>query len=124
MFNLSDYDFTTLDENLTDIFTSNTTDYPEIDFNETNDNSIFNSTTENYLFNITEDIKYLFTTNESILIYTMCIIASIILTTLRSLLFFKVCMNASRGLHNKMFNNILQATMRFFDTNPSGNKQS
>lgn len=62
----------------------------------------------------------LFTTSQSIFIYTFCIASSILLTTLRSLVFFKVCMNASKGLHDKMFNNILQATMRFFDTNPSG----
>lgn len=53
-------------------------------------------------------------------IYTLLIIASIIFTTGRSLLFFKIAMNASIGLHNKMFSCILQAPMRFFDTNPSG----
>lgn len=29
-------------------------------------------------------------------------------------------MRASKVLHNKMFSSILGATMRFFDTNPSG----
>lgn len=53
-------------------------------------------------------------------LYTFFIIGSIILTTLRSLLFFKVCMRASKNLHNTMFNNLLRATMRFFDINPSG----
>nr|CAD7462471.1 unnamed protein product [Timema tahoe] len=37
-----------------------------------------------------------------------------------SIFFFKVCMNASIGLHDTMFRSILQGTMRFFDTNPSG----
>lgn len=55
-----------------------------------------------------------------IVIYTILIILSIILITARSLLFYKVSMNSSRNLHNTMFANILQATMRFFDTNPSG----
>lgn len=55
-----------------------------------------------------------------ILVYTLFIIFSVILTTARSVLFYKICMNASKNLHNLMFNNILQATMRFFDTNPSG----
>lgn len=32
----------------------------------------------------------------------------------------RVCMNASKALHNKMFNCILRAPMKFFDTNPSG----
>lgn len=53
-------------------------------------------------------------------IYTALIIASILLLTARSFVFYKICMKASRGLHNLMFSNILQATMRFFDTNPSG----
>lgn len=57
-----------------------------------------------------------------ILIYTGFMIATIALTILRSWIFFEICMNASKNLHNTMFGNILQATMRFFDTNPSGNK--
>jgi ATP-binding cassette, subfamily C (CFTR/MRP), member 4 len=40
--------------------------------------------------------------------------------TFRSLLFLWVCMRSSIKLHNQMFSNILTATMRFFDTNPSG----
>lgn len=53
-------------------------------------------------------------------IYTALIVGAVILNTARSLLFFKITMRASKGLHDTMFNNILQATMRFFDTNPSG----
>ncbi|XP_066255286.1 ATP-binding cassette subfamily C member 4-like [Euwallacea similis] len=55
-----------------------------------------------------------------IYIYTGLILASIILTTARSTLFMNVCMSASKALHNKMFNCILKAPMRFFDTNPCG----
>ncbi|GLV41553.1 uncharacterized protein CBL_06782 [Carabus blaptoides fortunei] len=75
---------------------------------------------EELLQNVTQTKNTLFTTDTCIYIYTVCILGSILLTTLRSLVFFKVCMNASIGLHRRMFNNILQATMRFFDTNPSG----
>lgn len=53
-------------------------------------------------------------------IYTALIVGAVILNTARSILFFKISMRASKGLHDTMFNNILQATMRFFDTNPSG----
>uniref|UniRef100_A0A0U9HSH2 Putative ABCC protein n=1 Tax=Chrysomela populi TaxID=154003 RepID=A0A0U9HSH2_CHRPP len=52
--------------------------------------------------------------------YTIFIVGSVILTTARSLLYYKVCMTASKVLHNKMFTSILEAPMRFFDTNPSG----
>ncbi|CAG9863420.1 unnamed protein product [Phyllotreta striolata] len=53
-------------------------------------------------------------------IYSALIILSIVLLTVRSFMYYKVCMTASKVLHNKMFNNVLQAPMRFFDTNPSG----
>lgn len=55
-----------------------------------------------------------------ILVYTAFIVASIILTPLSRNLCYLILMNAAKVLHNKMFNNILQAPMRFFDTNPSG----
>ncbi|KAF7283323.1 ATP-binding cassette sub-family C member 4-like [Rhynchophorus ferrugineus] len=55
-----------------------------------------------------------------IYIYTALIIASIVLTTSRSILFMKICMNSSKALHNKMFNCLLKAPMAFFDTNPCG----
>lgn len=60
-------------------------------------------------------------TNEVyIQIYTLFIVAAVLLTSARSILFFKICMTASTNLHNMIFKNVLQATMRFFDTNPSG----
>ncbi|XP_017777905.1 PREDICTED: probable multidrug resistance-associated protein lethal(2)03659 [Nicrophorus vespilloides] len=55
-----------------------------------------------------------------ILIYSVLILLTVVLTIVRSLAFYKVCMNSSKSLHNNMFGNILEATMRFFDTNPSG----
>ncbi|XP_049951743.1 ATP-binding cassette sub-family C member 4-like isoform X1 [Schistocerca serialis cubense] len=61
-----------------------------------------------------------FTRDEYIIIYTVCIAGSIIITTYRSFVFFKVTMNSSQGLHNRIFNAILKGAMRFFDTNPSG----
>lgn len=35
-------------------------------------------------------------------------------------MFYKICMNASKTLHNRMFANVLKAPMSFFDSNPSG----
>lgn len=57
-----------------------------------------------------------------IMMYTIFIILSMILTPARSFMFYKIFMNASKGLHKKMFSNVLAAPMRFFDTNPSGKK--
>lgn len=34
--------------------------------------------------------------------------------------FYKLCMRSSQNLHNKMFFNIVNTKMRFFNTNPSG----
>lgn len=39
---------------------------------------------------------------------------------MRSILFLRVCMRASKVLHDRMFAAILKTPMRFFDTNPSG----
>lgn len=56
-----------------------------------------------------------------IVIYSIFIAAAIILTPLSRNVLYIIYMRSSKNLHNKMFGNILQAEMRFFDTNPSGN---
>ena len=38
----------------------------------------------------------------------------------RSVLFFYICVNAAKILHNRMFGAVLRAPIRFFDTNPIG----
>ncbi|XP_057665399.1 ATP-binding cassette sub-family C member 4-like isoform X1 [Diorhabda carinulata] len=53
-------------------------------------------------------------------IYTILIAGSVIFLTFRSFLYYRICMNASKVLHNKMFSCILKAPIRFFDINPSG----
>ncbi|XP_049948143.1 ATP-binding cassette sub-family C member 4-like [Schistocerca serialis cubense] len=53
-------------------------------------------------------------------LYGGLVVGCILLTQIRSIAFFKMCMRASRNMHNTMFNCILRAPMRFFDTNPSG----
>ncbi|KAJ8716037.1 hypothetical protein PYW08_013322 [Mythimna loreyi] len=55
-----------------------------------------------------------------IYIWAAAIFGCIIVTSVRAFLFLWVCMRSSIKLHNQMFSNILSATMRFFDTNPSG----
>ncbi|XP_018576132.1 probable multidrug resistance-associated protein lethal(2)03659 isoform X2 [Anoplophora glabripennis] len=94
--------------NLTNNFNITTTETP----------SIINDTLKNVTNQV--DITSIGSRDSYIIIYTIFIIGSIILTTARSLLYYKICMTASINLHNKMFSNVLQAPMRFFDTNPSG----
>ncbi|XP_046746876.1 ATP-binding cassette sub-family C member 4-like isoform X2 [Diprion similis] len=58
--------------------------------------------------------------NVAVEVYTALIIATIFLVILNSLIFVRICMNASRNIHNFMFANLLRAPMRFFNTNPIG----
>ncbi|XP_073824771.1 CF transmembrane conductance regulator [Musca autumnalis] len=60
------------------------------------------------------------TTFECLYIYGALIIGVVVMTVFRGFLFFKVCMHASKVLHDRMFSSILNAAMRFFDQNPSG----
>lgn len=53
-------------------------------------------------------------------VYAAIIISAIFFTLVRSFYFFKMAMTASKNLHGKMFHALLEAPMRFFDTNPSG----
>lgn len=55
-----------------------------------------------------------------IYIWAILIFGCIVLTSARSILFLWTCMRSSIKLHNLMFSNIMGATMRFFDTYPSG----
>lgn len=55
-----------------------------------------------------------------IYIYGGLILSAIVVTIVRSVSYFGACMTASKNLHNKMFHCLLEAPMRFFDTNPSG----
>ncbi|XP_037813415.1 multidrug resistance-associated protein 4-like isoform X2 [Lucilia sericata] len=55
-----------------------------------------------------------------LIIYSILIVAAIFMIIFRCYLFLKTCMHASKVLHDRMFGCILKATMRFFDTNPSG----
>lgn len=61
-----------------------------------------------------------FSRETSIYIYSVITIATIVVTFIRSISFFAMCMRASRNLHNNMFDSITRATMRFFNTNTSG----
>ncbi len=43
---------------------------------------------------------------------------AIITNFARAILFYLVCVNASKVLHNRMFTSVLRAPIYFFDTNP------
>ncbi|XP_046746906.1 ATP-binding cassette sub-family C member 4-like [Diprion similis] len=58
--------------------------------------------------------------NVAIYVHTTIIVTCIFFLILSRVLWVRVCMNASRNIHNHMFENLLRAPMRFFNANPSG----
>lgn len=66
------------------------------------------------------EIVKLVKTTYAMYFYGALIALCVILTLARSFLFFKACMMSSINLHSKIFHTLLEAPMRFFDTNPSG----
>ncbi|XP_031366798.1 multidrug resistance-associated protein 4-like isoform X2 [Apis dorsata] len=97
----------------------------EIDnFNDTisNFSTLGNNSFDNSAWNINataKDLSYL-DRDTALWIYGSFIITSIVLTSIRNIVFYKICMNASKNLHNLMFSCLLKAPMVFFDTHPSG----
>ncbi|KAJ8979912.1 hypothetical protein NQ317_005348 [Molorchus minor] len=69
---------------------------------------------------VNDKLYSIFKTEIAMYIYGALIIAAIVITLARSLVFFNLAMRSSTNLHSKMFNALLKAPMRFFDTNPSG----
>jgi hypothetical protein len=55
-----------------------------------------------------------------IYIYTAVTVGTVVVSLMRSLTFFNICMRASIHLHDSMFRSITRATMYFFNTNSSG----
>lgn len=55
-----------------------------------------------------------------IYIYAAVTVGTVVITLMRSITFFNICMRASVNLHDLMFRSITRATMYFFNTNPSG----
>ena len=53
-------------------------------------------------------------------LYAVLVVAVIITTIGRFILFFVLVIRASQVLHDKMFKSILRAPVLFFDTNPIG----
>ncbi|XP_076650867.1 ATP-binding cassette sub-family C member 4 isoform X2 [Halictus rubicundus] len=82
-----------------------------------------NSTLDNnniWTVNTGPRMEYFLDRDTALWIYGILIIASIVMTTIRNIIFYKICMNSSKNLHNLMFSSLLKAPMLFFDTHPSG----
>nr|UMW71136.1 ABC transporter subfamily C2 [Spodoptera frugiperda] len=62
----------------------------------------------------------LLTTGQYLIVHGSVVLAIIILTQVRILSFVVMTMRASENLHNTIYEKLIVAVMRFFDTNPSG----
>lgn len=82
--------------------------------------TILESSDTKYNYDYDDTSFGLLSTNEAVYIYAAFIALVILATSIRSVYFYRICMNASINLHNTMFNKLLQAPMRFFDKNPIG----
>ncbi|CAG9833829.1 unnamed protein product [Diabrotica balteata] len=80
-----------------------------------NSTESFNSTTSKFIIPSIE-----LTTNNCLYIYAVLLGSLFVLAMSRSFFFYKLAMLSSQKLHSTFFNNIIGATMRFFDTNPGG----
>jgi ATP-binding cassette subfamily C (CFTR/MRP) protein 4 len=84
----------------------------------TNDSGTFYNETldgaEELVDEVEEDRNY------HVVVYSIIVGVFSIVSLVRTLLFFKVCMDASVNLHSAMFQGIIRAPMRFFEVNPVG----
>lgn len=79
-----------------------------------------NLTNQTQLSNKIEENCVKMTTSTCVLIYMAITVLLVLLTLSRSISFINICMRASKRLHNDLFDNLVNATMRFFGTNNSG----
>lgn len=56
----------------------------------------------------------------ALIFYVVIIVVTIVLILTRSFLFYNLAIKSSRNIHAKMFHCLLEAPMKFFDTNPCG----
>lgn len=62
----------------------------------------------------------IFSTEFATLYYSILFLSTIVLSVVSSMTFFRWCIAASTRMHHKMFDNIVNSPMRFFNTHPSG----
>ena len=55
-----------------------------------------------------------------IIVYSVIVTLIFIVGLTRSFTFYSVCLRCSQRLHDLVFGALIRASMRFFDTNPSG----
>ncbi|CAH0722626.1 unnamed protein product, partial [Brenthis ino] len=99
-------------------------DHPSSVLNELDGRNLSNPLMiyDNFTHSLPKDAAFKsgLTRYDCIYIYTAMVLALVVVSLLRSFMFFSMAMDASTRLHNTMFAAITRAPMRFFHTNPSG----
>lgn len=62
----------------------------------------------------------LYPQNTYIYVYSAIIVSIFIIAITRSITFYTICLRCNQRLHDLVFGSLIRASMRFFDTNPSG----
>lgn len=119
--NVSNYENTTAADlyNMTNLnYTNYETTTPTELLNMTN----FNINTENVTssFDSYFNSTNLWTSEICMNVYTFLLIILFIIAATRSILFCKIAVKSSQTLHDNLFKHVINANLRFFDTNPSG----
>jgi ATP-binding cassette subfamily C (CFTR/MRP) protein 4 len=82
--------------------------------NVTMDPSLLNDELQKEFHHIQESNQF------NLMVYALLVLGLVIACSVQTVQYYVICMNASRNLHNKMFNKLLRAPPYFFDVNPSG----
>ena len=85
------------------------TDYWLSKWSDSFANGTYNNT---YLYGLNKD--------STIIIYGALVAVSTLLSISRSVMIAAMAVNASKNLHNQMFNSVIKTLVYFFDTNPLG----
>lgn len=70
--------------------------------------------------NISSSLTCSLNTDERLYIYSGMTFFALLMSFVRAMGFYYLCVNASRVLHNRMFKAIMRVPVLFFDTNPIG----
>ncbi|XP_056638683.1 ATP-binding cassette sub-family C member 4-like [Diorhabda sublineata] len=105
------------------VITNSTTVLPATTISYVTENILNSSSANNFTEKIASRALFEYpdwSTETCLFIYAGLLLTVIFLTLGRSFSFYSLAMSCSQNLHKSLFNGIIYAKMRFFDTNPSG----
>ena len=87
-----------------------------------NNITIFSNSSISHSDDFFSDLYYKLTTDRDFQVWIYCgiIVILFVVSLIRTVGFFNICMNSSINLHKKLFAGVIVAPMRFFELNPVG----